>query len=81
MDVKIYPNPNDGHFVIAVDKASVGEISYSIYDITGKQVETRSLDSDRQSETAIDISKFPSGTYIVNVKADNQEFIKKIIKN
>ncbi|PZQ89271.1 MAG: hypothetical protein DI548_04220, partial [Flavobacterium johnsoniae] len=81
LDVKIYPNPNNGQFTITVDKASAGDVQYAIYDITGKVIESKSIESDGRLETAVDISRLPSGTYIINVTTDNQEFTKKIIKN
>lgn len=81
LDVKIYPNPNNGQFTITVDKASAGDVQYAIYDITGKVIESKNVESDGRLETAVDISRLPSGTYIINVTTDNQEFTKKIIKN
>ncbi|WP_447636721.1 N-acetylmuramoyl-L-alanine amidase [Flavobacterium microcysteis] len=81
LDVKIYPNPNNGQFTITVDKASDSEVHYSIYDITGKVIESKNIESDGRLETSVDISRLPSGTYIINVTTDNQEFTKKIIKN
>lgn len=80
LNIKVYPNPNNGKFVVALDKANYTEARYSIYDITGKQIENKLL-NNQESEIAIDISKFPAGTYLLNLTIDNQEFTKKIVKN
>ena len=81
-EIKLYPNPNNGKFVLSLNKQVENKASYVIYDVTGKSIQNKELNiKDMNSEIEVDISNFPAGIYMVNITIDNQEFTKKVIKN
>ena len=48
---------------------------YTVSDLSGKVLKAGALE-----KSAIDISEFSSGLYLLHVKANNQEFISKFVK-
>lgn len=49
----------------------------NVYDLTGKLILKRKIDSNK---TDLDLTIFPEGIYIVEVKTDKESFSKKVIK-
>lgn len=81
LEIRLFPNPNDGRFMINLSEEPEGDVSFAIYDITGKMIQSRRIsNSDLQQNVEVDISGFAAGTYIINVTAGNREFSKQFIK-
>jgi hypothetical protein len=68
--VKIYPNPATDFLYIEIDEEAYNSeaISFSIYDIVGKEILSIQARSKWES---LDISQFANGTYIILVKKNN----------
>ena len=71
-DFEIYPNPATQHIVLSSKKQ--GRISFTIVNPLGVIVKEDIVEAGGQ----IDISHFPAGNYLVNIKDDNKRisFIK-----
>lgn len=75
--VKVYPNPNSGSFKVEVPFSNI--TSFSIYEMNGIEVITDSVtDFNRGKEMSV---LLPSGIYILRIRADGREIIKKISIN
>jgi hypothetical protein len=61
-DILVYPNPASD--IVNIYAPSVSEYLVSVYDITGKVVERKNINSDF---TTLDVSKLKNGMYIVEV--------------
>jgi len=73
-----YPNPTTNYLLLRVEYESLKDLSYQLYDINGKLLQTKELVS---TETQIDISSYASATYFVKVTQGNGELKTfKIIK-
>jgi hypothetical protein len=76
--ISIYPNPTDAFFSIL----SVGEndfLEVKVIDVTGKTLYFHK--SVNSSQEQIDVSKLPSGVYIVEIKNQTNNVLrKKLIK-
>lgn len=78
----LFPNPNNGKFTVQLNEVPESNVSYTIYDVTGKIVQRREISTnDISSGIEIDISAQASGVYIINITAGEKEFSKKLIKN
>lgn len=66
----IYPNPNDGHFTINIDKVN----SILIYNSIGSLVY-----SSVNGLNEIDISNFPKGLYFIKVLSSDKLYTQKIL--
>ncbi len=76
--IRIYPNPSNGQFNIRI--ASGGTTEITISDISGRIVLADHFENDPGAIKSIDISNENQGIYIVKVKTDNKETIKRIVK-
>lgn len=68
----IYPNPSSG--VIHIDIAE--NVSVSVYNLFGKQVETFLIN---QQASSIDLSHLSSGTYFLVLSHSSGQFVERVI--
>lgn len=78
-DIEFYPNPTNGLVSIKMqDELMDSSITIEITDINGRLLLSENKIYD--SGTNIDINKFESGLYIINIKGNNINHYQKIIK-
>ncbi|MCI4670922.1 MAG: T9SS type A sorting domain-containing protein [Bacteroidia bacterium] len=70
--ILIYPNPSKGIFNISSIDSNIEAIS--VYDLTGRQI----LQTDKQ---IIDLSGKEQGVYLVRVKTNKGQFVKRVSLN
>ena len=71
LDVDVYPNPGSGHTTIAFDTTSAGPVTVSLYDVTGRRVQTL-VDSSLppgSHQTRVSADELIPGAYFVQVTA------------
>ena len=76
--IAIYPNPSNGIFNI-----NLGEINptlIEVYDVSGKIILSKKDIKSSNFETSIDLTSAAQGIYFVKIEADNQQIVKRIIK-
>ncbi|MEC5394122.1 S8 family serine peptidase [Bergeyella sp. RCAD1439] len=76
--LKVYPNPSDGLFVVENVGVS-GKQQFTVYDMSGKLVESKSSD---EAKTSLDLRKYPKGVYILNVvdSSNGKQSVKLMVK-
>jgi hypothetical protein len=62
--VEAYPNPTENLLLIELDNTEVRDFQYLLYDINGKVLEQKKLESDI---TAINMDNYPAGVYLLKV--------------
>lgn len=75
LDFNIFPNPTNG--LISIKSKPLNNARVSIYDLNGRVLLTNNI-SGTASE--INISEFSSGIYLLKVSLENNEFVKRIVK-
>lgn len=76
--VIIYPNPTRGLFQVAVTQFDSTKKNYfHLYSLSGAQLQQKNLSG---SSTDIDISRYPSGTYLLDVFLGDKISRWKVIK-
>lgn len=73
MQIKIYPNPNKGNFLIETNTTE--EQTLQIFDVTSKMV----LNQNINGKTNIDASNLDNGMYFIQVKTKENIYKQKII--
>ena len=75
VEFNIYPNPT-ADFVTLSSKEKI--VSYQVFDMSGRLlVETNKID---KKESKIDLSKYPKGVYLLNIKTDKKSYSQKVTK-
>lgn len=76
--ITVYPNPTQGLFHVAVTQFDSSNKNYfHLYSLTGTKLQQKNLSG---SSTDIDISSYPSGTYLLDVFLGDKISRWKIIK-
>jgi hypothetical protein len=80
VDIRIYPNPTEGRFMVKIDNAPAEEIAGEIYllDMKGRLLEKRNIGSERNFD--FDLSQEVAGVYILNIHLGKEVSTWKIIK-
>lgn len=82
-ELKLYPNPARSVINIISHSTKPGKASVTIYDISGRSVQTQIFDNNGTTfNRAIDISRLNKGLYVVSViineeKLPTQKFLKE----
>lgn len=61
MDMKAYPNPNNGHFDVVLSSLQENTV-LELYDMTGRKVHSQTAKSENNQ---IDVSSLNTGAYIL----------------
>ncbi len=78
--VMLYPNPNNGAFTIFMENDKLETIEISIYNIIGQRLHQEQFAKNSRAITHnMELSNLASGTYLVQLKAENVIATKRII--
>jgi len=75
-NIRIYPNPNNGNFVIALGGLQ-GNTTVKIYSVLGEEI----FSSIGNEKLFVDLGNFENGTYILQLSNNASIITKRIIKN
>ena len=78
LELMIYPNPTTDQFILTIANYNNENLTYKLYDISGKLIETEQLS---KSKTSINVQDLKANTYLLHV-FDQNAAIKtfKIVK-
>jgi hypothetical protein len=82
LKVQVFPNPNDGNFVVKFNLSKIAETKISIHSVDGKKIEERVLthlvlgeNTFQRKIKNLDLG----GTYILTIETPYEKAIQKII--
>ena len=78
-NIAIYPNPSTGLFTVSTGNKAIDKVD--VYDVTGKVVLSKNNFSNANSQTVLDMKNVSNGIYFVKISSENQNIVKRIIKN
>lgn len=80
MEGTLYPNPNNGHFLVHLKSQQIGEGIIAIRDIAGRIVyqQAHHLNGEEQLIT-INAGALQSGIYLLELRSNNAKMVKKMI--
>ncbi|MEQ8237571.1 MAG: T9SS type A sorting domain-containing protein, partial [Cyclobacteriaceae bacterium] len=75
----VYPNPANNHFTIHLEKISANDLSWSLYDQSGRTVRNGKIE-DGTAGLVVPTDQIPSGVYLLELHDDNNKWSpRKII--
>lgn len=78
----VFPNPTSGHVTLSFDIVDKGNIQIKVFSVIGQLLKTDELKNQNDKSTYdIDLSRFSTGLYIINVTVGNKTMSKKIVKD
>ena len=77
---EIYPNPNNGQFVVAAKLAQEKDVEIQVYNTLGQLITKSILKNVSVINEEINISNTSSGMYYINILSDNEIQTKIISK-
>ncbi len=77
----VYPNPTEGKCIVAFSaKQSLKDVTISVTNITGQQIQSSNYhDVAGQFQENINLSNQAKGVYFIEIKADGERTVKKIV--
>jgi|GEM_PF-3467594 len=78
-DVRVYPNPSDGHFYVDFNVVNTADVTVRLTDMEGKEVYSETM-KNFQGPFAKSIysHQFAKGTYLLEVTAGNEKSAMKV---
>ena len=78
--ISIYPNPADEEIFIQINSDFISQLNISINNLLGEKIISKVIEGiDGNRIEKINTHLLSDGIYIVNIKAGNESFNKKII--
>ncbi|MDP2176164.1 MAG: T9SS type A sorting domain-containing protein [Bacteroidota bacterium] len=84
LKMQVYPNPNDGDFIVKFNLDKLTQVKITIYGIDGKMIEETILNDLKLGDNFYQsklIKQSKSAAYIVNIETSTEKSTQKIIIN
>ena len=78
-NIAIYPNPSTGLFTVSTGNKAIDKVE--VYDVTGKVVLSLNNFSGINTQSTLDLRNVSGGIYFIKISSENQNIVKRIIKN
>jgi len=77
--VSVYPNPNDGEFILSYELSKPGNVNVLLMNMLGVKVhETNAFEIAGQHVHKINLTRIPKGVYILQLRNDDLVVVKNI---
>lgn len=77
--IAVYPNPTKGIFTVSYGNFKPQEIE--IFDVTGKRIMLVNNTKLTENQTELNLSDVSNGIYFIKISNENEQTVKRIIKN
>ncbi|MFK8055872.1 MAG: T9SS type A sorting domain-containing protein [Saprospiraceae bacterium] len=77
--VSVFPNPTTDYLMVSIDGTARTETVIRLFNMNGQLIQTQTESSVR-SETSLDLSALPSGTYTLQVVSGNAATTRRVMK-
>lgn len=76
---QLYPNPGAGRVSIQAEAAEISRMQVIVYDLTGRVLYASEVKLTATLEEEIDLSQQAAGTYLLQLRVDDKQIIRKYI--
>jgi len=76
----LYPNPNNGLFVLILEGRGAESLTFSLLNVLGQEMHSEQLDYTGGSwNKSFDFTNLAAGTYIVQLRSEGKVMYKKVV--
>jgi hypothetical protein len=75
----IYPNPADDNVTLDFSESDARNVTISLIDISGRQLETQQINGSDQRRIFINVSEYAAGMYLLQISQEGVQSTEKII--
>lgn len=79
--VEVFPNPSNGSFNLFVGNVNNRKVEVKIYNLTGSVVFSNLYNASIDNNYSINTEDFNKGIYFIEVNADGDQHLKKLVIN
>lgn len=79
LDFTIFPNPNEGNFVVQFNQTHFSNPTFSLYNSMGQIIFEKSYSFKKQIDFQVNRNELEKGIYYLNVRSDNGYLSKKLV--
>ncbi len=79
LDVKLYPNPNNGKFSFEITPGEKGCLTYEIYNILGVRILEKEIKNMVNYNARVNLTQYPRGIYYLHYQFNGADKTIKII--
>lgn len=79
--LSIYPNPNQGRFVVDIMLPQAEKLNIQVFSILGKEAAYQDLGSTAGGTYTVDLEGFPQGVYFVVIHGESFREVRKVTVN
>ena len=77
--ISIYPNPVSEYLNIEMAHFNGQSVQITLTNVTGKIMYNQNIEVNGNLNSFVDVSQFPTGTYFIQIQANDQKMVKQII--
>ncbi|HFC01042.1 MAG TPA: PKD domain-containing protein, partial [Phaeodactylibacter sp.] len=79
---ELYPNPNNGEFVLHLEGEPTDELELDLFNVLGQVVFSKKIDfhSGKTTQTFY-LKKLPAASYILQIKSEGRLMYRKVVKH
>lgn len=81
LQLKVYPNPSNDLIILKGQLKNASAYILSIYNISGKKIETAKREDVSSIFEEVDVSNWPQGTYIFKIESGDRKQITRFLKD
>jgi hypothetical protein len=82
IDIKVYPNPNNGQFALSYETEQSGYFLIEVSNVTGQQVYQQAWELNNGKNTLpVDLSSLKKGIYFLTITGKGGQVVKRIAIN
>ena len=80
--VSVSPNPTSSNAEVSMDNFQMGQVSFTLMNVTGKLLKNWEVNkTTQQLNVPVSLSNLPKGVYLIQVKMNGAQTVKRILKN
>ena len=76
--VSIYPNPNNGEFMLSLN-STTRKVNVGVYDVRGRLILDKTISNIGIITETINLNNVQSGVYLITIQDGNRKTTKKIV--